>query len=121
METKKGILIDSVNKTVTEVEIDGSKTLKEMYRLIGCECVDCNQITSKNDLWIDDNGIIFADCNTRGFRYGDNHFLGNGLVLGFNRNNGNSCDTTLTLEQVTNSVHFLDDKETKRFLDFIGI
>jgi hypothetical protein len=76
METKKGILIDSVNKTVTEVEIDGSKTLSEMYRLIGCECVDRNQISPKNDLWIDDNGIIFADSDTRGFRYGHSHFIG---------------------------------------------
>lgn len=121
MKTKKGILIDVVNQTITEVELDGSKTLKEMYRLIGCSMVEIVRIDPKNDLWVNEEGLLTMDKDTKVFRWNDSYLVGNGLVLGNDTKTGNSCDTTLTLEQVTNSVHFLDDKKTKEFLDFVGI
>ena len=116
MKTKKGILIDVVNKTVTEVEIKSSKTLKEMYRVIGCSMVECVNIDPKNDLWVDEEGLLTVTENTRSFNCGGHYLIGNGLILGFNPKKGESCDTTLTVNQVKEMVKFIDEVDTRKIL-----
>ena len=119
MGTKKGILIDVKNQTITEVEIDGSKTLKEMYRVIGCKMVETVGIDPKNDLWVNEEGLLSLNKDTKAFRWNDSYLIGNGLVLGNNTKTGNSCDTTITVEEVKKLVHFLNDEEMDIFLDFL--
>ena len=54
----KGVLIDPVNRTVSEVELSNENLLESMYKVLGCERVDVGRegltfLPSKpyDDLW----------------------------------------------------------------------
>jgi hypothetical protein len=99
-----GILIDPWKRSVTQVLcMSGDAALHDMYKFIGCDCVDrvvWPVPNSRNDVWIDDNGLLHEPVpvtfNVRGY---DQPLAGRGLVLGFT-NSGKSVSTTLTIDQV---------------------
>jgi hypothetical protein len=96
------ILIDPWTRTVKQVLCTEREPLYDMYKFIHCDAVD--RVVwpggSKNDIWVDDNGLLYepvpATFRVRGY---DQRLAGRGLVLGFT-NGGDSLSTTLTVAQV---------------------
>lgn len=112
---KKAILIDVNNKTVTEVTVtkdsEGSE-LKSMYELIGCEMVEVVNI-GENDIYVDEEGLLNLLPSTNFFMWKGypQPLAGNGLILGYDDNTGDSTDVTLTVEEVKNNVRFMTHRE----------
>lgn len=95
----KAILIDSVNKNVTYVNISDQSVIEDWYDLIGCNLVCVAQyLDEKHSIIADDEGAIngtsfgFYCINTR------QHIYGNALVVATDED-GNSVDTTMSIEQ----------------------
>jgi hypothetical protein len=108
----KAILIDTQNQTVREVEVEqkNGSPLQSMYQHIGCELVDVVNIDDKNDVFVDEEGLLKLDDNSRFFIL-DGFFqplAGNGLIVGLDSKNGKSISTTLTVEEVAEMVIFAD-------------
>ena len=105
----KAILIDVKNQLVKEVEHDD--TLKNIYELVDCRTFDVVSIDGKNSIYVDDEGLYREDQLY--FEYsGTEHSVrlaGNGLVLGLNRETGDSISPTISVEEVENKVRFLPE------------
>lgn len=104
----KAILIDVYDRTVGEVEFDG--TLKGMYGLLRCGIVQPIRLgasATADFLWIDEEGALKTGVPTfmlEGFRQ---PLAGNGLVCG-NSEEGELADVTLDVEQVFDMITFSD-------------
>lgn len=102
----KGIKIDVEKKDIYYVDVE--KGLKAMYATIGCSLVEGISLTTKEHLWIDEEGLL--NSNPKGAFKFDRFpqvLSGNGLILGLSRA-GNSCNTGLTVDQVKALVEFVD-------------
>jgi hypothetical protein len=108
----RAILIDSANKTVSEIDIDDTKTLEDWYKAIDCELVEvAHYMSEKNHILVDEEGLLKSPNNF--FTYNGAHqpFAGNGLVVGVDINTGESIDCQITLEEVTENVMFLTENQ----------
>ncbi len=103
------IKIDVVQQIVYAVELDNG--LKGMYTAIGCACVDRVVLDNRNDLWIDDEGLLRnpqpPKFQLAGFRQ---PLAGNGLICGYT-DEGETISTRLTADQIRPLVTFLGDVE----------
>ena len=123
---KKGILIDVVNETITEVEVGD---YKDIQKKIGCQLFDVVSVDDDNDVYVDDEGLLSIDDDSKffGFKGSNVKFGGNGLVLGINHNNGESKNTTLTVEYLKERIEFFtfltitSYLQTKNYLIQIGM
>lgn len=109
---KKAILIDAVNQTIEETTID---TWQDIAPAIGCEWFTIVHVDVKNDLYVDDEGLLH---NPQNFILLDGYpqpLAGSGLILG-STPDGNSCDTSLTVEQVQAKVKFLDLDQVRKMV-----
>jgi hypothetical protein len=101
---KKAILIDSINRKIEETTID---LYTEIAPAIGCEWFTTVQISGKETLFVDDEGLL---KNPEHFFVWEGYpqpLAGSGLILGLNPNTGESVSTKLTIEQVKERVTFL--------------
>ena len=118
LTTVSAFKIDAVNKTVTAIEIpvnDGCCDLDTMYKEIGCDCFTCAQFArGKNggseDVFVDDNGLLTDPQHFFTIAGYPSPLAGNGIVLGTDEE-GNSTDSSLTLERVKKIVSFYDRNE----------
>lgn len=104
----KAFKIDVTNKTVTEVEVDENNVLRDLYNHIGCEMVEIAcRIDEDNEIYVDEEGLL-KPPPFLAFEYKGAHqpFAGNGLVLGYNDETGESKATTLKIEDVIKNVTF---------------
>jgi hypothetical protein len=88
---------------VREVTLPDSGSLHFMYQQMGCSTVDVVRLTSRLDMWIDDNGIYTQPVNVMATalaqRYGKVYQPYHGTVLLCSVDeHGNSIN--LTVEQV---------------------
>lgn len=111
----KAILIDVENKTVTDVEYDGTKTLQEWYRLLKCDIVVvATDIPTKyndkiNSVMVDEEGLLSVNDNSMWFIFKEAHqpFVGNGLIVGLDDNSGETIDVIdITADDVRDKVIF---------------
>ena len=103
----KSILINSETREVKEVTL--TDTLKDSYALIGnnCSLVETGEyITRTNSLMIDEEG--FFKQGLCGFFYGENFYYGNAVVWGMNPNNGDNADCSVSAEDITSKITWLD-------------
>jgi len=114
----RGILIDAWSNDVREVTIvEEADTLQQMYELIECSTVECVHLPNGNDLWVDEEGLLFLTQNSRFFVYnGVMPIHGRGLILGLDRNTGDCKSTKLKLEDVTDSVDFYSIDEVRELV-----
>lgn len=106
----RAILIDAKNKTVTEIDVDDTNTLKHWYELIDCDLVEvAHYMSEKNHILVDEEGL-FKSPNEF-FTYSGAHqpFAGNGLIVGVDSNTGESVDCDITLEEATENVMFFTE------------
>ena len=105
----KAILIDSVNRKVTEVEVEPS--LQSYYKILSYEdrlkvdCIDCWNIDENCAVYIDDEGLL-KDVQDF-FIVGKKALAGQGLVVSHD-NFGETIDVQVTVEQVEAMVKFAE-------------
>lgn len=94
----KAILIDVVNQTVTDVNVEGG--LQGWYKLIGCNYVECAHYFNEHDsIMVDEEGL-FKQPEAFFFVEGAHQpFAGNGLVVGVDEN-GETVDVNMTAEEL---------------------
>jgi hypothetical protein len=103
---KRGILIDVENRVIREVEFDG---LKDMYRLIDCDLVECVSYGRDLDIWVDEEGLL--KDNDKGFFMVPSYpqpLKGNGLLTGGVDAEGKTLPCKLSLDDAEKMVKFLD-------------
>lgn len=114
----RAILIDAWENDVREVTIvDEASMLQQMYELIGCSTVERVVLPGGNDLWVDEEGLLYLTHNSRFFKYKDVMPIhGRGLILGLDRTTGDCKSTKLKLEDVTDSVDFYSIDEVRELV-----
>lgn len=109
----QAFLIDPFEKKISTVEYDGS--LKYMYGLLGCDCVDRVEFNDVGDTaWIDDEGLLKTGNNSQ--RYfilqhengGTSLLAGMCLILGHD-GFGESIAPVIQLDLLRQCVHFVPD------------
>jgi hypothetical protein len=102
----KGILIDTQNKQIKEVQIESEKFLEQCYELIGCQLVECiSQFDGVHDLWVDEEGLF----NETDFFVVEGYpqpIRGNGIIFGIDKEEFDSCSHTTSVEEVSEKVIF---------------
>jgi len=87
----KAVLIDAKNRQVIDVEYDGD--YHSIYKLIGCDAFDVVRgLPDGDDVFVDDEGLLKVDGDTVFFKLPWYHrpLAGSGLILGLNRESGES-------------------------------
>jgi hypothetical protein len=106
----KAILIDSKNKTVSEITIDplnAEALLEEWYKHIDCELVQVAHYISDHDsILVDEEGLLKNPTHFFTYNGAHQNFAGNGLIVGRD-NKGECVSCKITLEEATLNVLFL--------------
>lgn len=87
----KAVLIDSKNRRVIDVEYDGD--YRSIYGLIGCETFTVVRgLPGGDDVFVDDEGLLTVTDDTTffGVPWYPQPLAGSGLILGLNRETGES-------------------------------
>ena len=135
MEKKiKALLIDPEKETVTEVELEGgSKLLDEMYRVIGCDCVDAvrhglviSGRVKPDDIWVDDEGLLKDSKHFWTLPYYNQWMAGKALIMAVD-DEGDCIDHTFTdlekleLEAKLTWNHVSEDYEPEEPTVLVGV
>ena len=107
MKPSKGILINAETQEVSEIEIN---IWSEIAPAIGCDLFDVIYIDDKNVIYTDDEGLLKRPENFIAFEGYPQPLAGSLLVLGTTPD-GDSCDTSLTIEEVRDKIRFLNRLE----------
>lgn len=104
---KKAILIDVDTKEIKEVTIEDG--IDAIYKQLKCDTFDVIRLDNKNDIYVDDNGVLSITPDTKFFKHEDYHqpIAGNGLVMGFDFESGDSVDTTITVKNLKSKITFM--------------
>jgi hypothetical protein len=121
----KGILIDSVNQTITETTISKANFLKEAYEKIGCqwiEGVDILGYKQRHTMYVDEEGRLNSVHET-GFTMNGQDYIGNALMVGFDAKNGSDTDCSILIQDVERNIIFknredLDDEVRIEFIAY---
>lgn len=108
----RGILIDTENRTITEVDVvrneEGSQ-LPSIYGHVKCSTFEVVQWNEENDVYVDEEGLLTMNEETKFFKM--KHYpqpiAGNGLIMGFDDETGENGDTKLSIEEIKESVTFM--------------
>jgi hypothetical protein len=98
----KAFLIDPTAKTVTETDFVGD--FREIQKVIDVDMFTVIRISPDNIMYLDDEGLYVEDQKFFAFKGYPQNLAGKALILG--DKDGDSADSTLTLEQVINAVTF---------------
>jgi len=105
----KAILINVHDETVQQVEVDDDNVLKSWYKLLICTMVQvAHYFNEKDSIMVDEEGLFTMNDESKFFTIEGGHqpFIGNGLVVGVNPEDGESVDPCITTEEVRAKVKF---------------
>lgn len=109
---KKAILINTVDKTVTPVEVEG---LHDMYKAMGVSLIQVGTYLENGDVvFVDEEGLYGSNREWFAIRGAHQPFIGNGLVVGTNHETGESVDAKSTVEEIEAVMKFLDFENTMK-------
>lgn len=102
----KGILIDSKNREVREVEL--GKELKDIYEVMDVQMIEVATYLPNGDcIYCDEEGLFGMDADSVFFDVNAHQpFIGNGLVVGTNRNTGATVSAKSTADEIRDLVKF---------------
>jgi hypothetical protein len=108
----KAILIDAVEKTVSEVNYEN--TLEHAYRLLRCDLVDVVHVDD-DVMFVDDEGLLAAESDDSPFFLLRNGwtFAGSGLIVGDADEEGETTPCTVDADAVRDGVVFATRKELR--------
>jgi hypothetical protein len=108
----KAILIDVINEEVKEVNYDDN--IDTIYKHLKCSLFDVVHIGDKDTLYVDDEGLLNINEDSKFFVLFNSDLMqpiaGNGLILGSNFENGESIDTSFSVEYIRSIVKFFKYK-----------
>jgi hypothetical protein len=109
----KAILIDAVEKTVSEVNYEN--TLDQAYRLLRCDLVDVVHVSEGDVMFVDDEGLLTAESDDSPFILFRNGwtFAGSGLIVGDADDEGETTPCTVDADEVRDGVVFATRKELR--------
>lgn len=108
-EIMRAIFIDVIKKEVSEVTIQPE--LASYYQTLNCRSIDFYRIDAKNDLMVDDEGLLKQSSQAY-FQWGEiGFFAGSALVVGFDAETGKTLSTRMSLEKVKKMVTFVESDE----------
>lgn len=115
----KAIKINSKEKTIELVEIDGS--LESIYDQLECEIFTCpTTLDNLDTLYVDDEGLFNnSDKDYKGaFYFGDfqQPLFGHGLIIGADIE-GESKDVLSSIKNIENIVQFINEDTGRYLLD----
>lgn len=109
----KAVLIDSKNRTVTDVEYNGD--YRQIYSLIGCGCFTIvRNLPDNDDLFVDDEGLLHLTGDTPFFTvpWYPSPLAGSGLILNSN-DEGDSADAKHDAEFYRRHVRFTSERAVR--------
>lgn len=115
----KAILIDVINETVRMVEVDDKDVLHSWYKHLECQMVQVGHyFNDKDSIMCDEEGLFTMNDGSKFFSVEGGHqpFIGNGLVVGVNPENGESVDPCITEEEVRAKVKFHTMTQIRRMV-----
>lgn len=118
----KAILINAIEKTVSEIQINSENSLKEFYSLIGCDCITRAPLKENDDdfsLFVDDEGLLKGPENFFYYNNAWQPLAGNGVLIGCDPNTGENCDVSINIIDVLNNIRFASVNEL-RLLKMFG-
>ena len=102
----RAFLINPELRLVTEVQHDDS--LQDIYKLIGCDCIDVVRINDEGDvIYVDDEGLYKNPCHFFAYENNPHPLAGSGLVLGTGHEGESIAPQVVTLDSLQDSVHFI--------------
>ena len=105
---KRGILIDSENKIIKEVEVSN---LNDMYKTMNVDLITVALYIDDNNLmYVDDEGLLKSPKHFFYFEGSYQPFAGNGLILGLD-DNGEDVSTIYSIEEIKSKTQFLSPKD----------
>ena len=109
----KAILIDAVEKTVSEVNYEN--TLDQAYRLLRCDLVDVVHVSEGDVMFVDDEGLLTAESDDSPFILFRNGwtFAGSGLIVGDADDDGETTPCTVDADSVRACAVFASRKELR--------
>ena len=114
----KGLLINSKERTITEVEVREEHLMKDIYKHLNCETItmapihqECFGVSEgQNVCYVDDEGLLkegqkpyFNMTNCHGPVQGG--IAGNGLILGVGKS-GSETDHTMNIYALKKDVNY---------------
>lgn len=106
---KKAIFIDAKKREIREVSLSPDQTLHALQKAVG-GFIELVRVDDQNDLYVNEEGLINGTQEFFSFMGAHQPFAGNGVIIGVTVE-GESCDTTLTLDQIKGRVKFLTSEE----------
>lgn len=113
---KKGIFIDVENRQVSEVEIQDG--LQPIYDKVGCELFEIVEYDYFNDVYVDEEGLLKLTPESKFFTIEGypTPLVGNGLIMGVDKDSGESVDTNLSVEEVSKRISFQTLNEVRELV-----
>jgi len=115
----KVILIDAKNKEIKEVEF--YNTLQSIYNIMEVTSIEVGFYLNSNCCYVDEEGMINGTKHS--FRYKDQTFMGNGLIVGTD-SEGSDTDCTASIDVIAKLISFPTFKHqdwAERLFDEKGI
>ena len=103
----KAILINVQDETVRQVEVEN---IKDIYKHLNCHTFEVahNFHDKMDSVYVDEEGLFTIDNDSKFFSVTGGHqpFIGNGLIVGLNPNNGESVDHHISVDDLRSRVKF---------------
>lgn len=111
----KAILIDPLNRTVTEVDQEpGLRPLYERLSVEGfrkCDDINAVGVSDRDAMYVDGEGMLIENLPVFGFLRSPATFAGRGLIVG-TTGEGDDTDHSLNVDQVRASVVWTELQST---------
>lgn len=116
----RALLIDPNSKSIEEVEIveneNEESLLDNFYSLIGCEMIEMMLFPTRDHAIIVDEEFLMKNPEPETFYYirhllpiYPDSFAGKGIIIGYNREEDEFTSCTLSVDEIRNSILFIDD------------
>lgn len=113
------IKIDPQSRTVEHIETPG--TLQDLYEILDCRMIDVCARQDNGDALVIDDEALFLEPQPDAFSYnGYGRIHGVALLTG-NDEEGETCEPTATIAQVTRNIQWLGQAHTIPFLTVISL
>lgn len=106
----KTFVIDPHTKTIKAVNHDGS--LENIHTLTQCDCFTAFRVDAKHCLFIDDEGLLKDIAKQAFFMMHGVALAGYAMLVGIDYE-GETVAPSLTLEEVTELVHWVDKSQLR--------
>lgn len=108
----RAIKIDSLNKIVSEIEIDEENSLSGMQGVVDGLIEFAFELKNGDTLFVNEEGLFSA---TTFFEIKGAHqpFAGNGVIVGTNFSTGETVDAESSLDEIRSMVSFLSVEQVR--------